>query len=329
MTDFEACWQKELANSFTEPQKLLEFLQIPTENHLNDIKARQLFPMRVPRPFAARMAKADIKDPLFKQVWTSQQEFEHVEGFVADPLGEHQAAIPGLLHKYKSRVLLMVKTGCAVNCRYCFRREFPYQDNSIGSQDWQAVIDYIQSEPEVNEVVLSGGDPLMAKDKQLIALIERLAELPQLSRLRIHTRLPVVVPQRITAELTQCLQSCRLKVIVVFHINHAAEIDQSVAQAIEPWRHRNITLLNQAVLLRYVNDNLQSQVRLSERLFEVGVLPYYLHLLDRVTGVAHFEVAENNHLPLYEAMLAELPGFLMPKWVREVAGQLSKRPATC
>ncbi len=326
MTTFEACWQKELAKSYTDPEKLLSYLDISNEGLKSGFSARKLFPLRAPRPFVARMKKGDVNDPLLKQVITDSDEFKQVLGFSPDPLQEHEAVLPGLLHKYKSRVLMLVKTGCAINCRYCFRRYFPYQENSLNKSQWPSIIDYISQHPEVNEIVLSGGDPLMANDDYLHQLFELLEGISHLKRIRIHTRLPVVIPNRITPKLSKLLRSSRFKIIVVLHINHENEIDEGFALALQAWRERNITLLNQAVLLKGVNDTLTAQVNLSERLFEVGILPYYLHMLDKVEGAAHFEMEQGLAANLYQQMLAELPGFLMPKWVREEGGKASKSP---
>ncbi|WP_111976625.1 EF-P beta-lysylation protein EpmB [Algibacillus agarilyticus] len=326
MINFEACWQKELANSFTDPTKLLTFLQISSEKYTEGTSARQLFPLRVPRPFANKMKKGDNNDPLLLQVITQKEEFLTASGYSTDPLEEHDAVIPGLLHKYKSRTLMIVKGGCAINCRYCFRRHFPYQDNTGGKLTWQAALDYIKTKPEINEVILSGGDPLMAKDKQLIELIEAIANIGHVKRVRIHSRLPVVIPQRITPELVKCLTELPIKVIFVHHINHANEIDADFMAAIKPLQVPNITLLNQAVLLKGVNDTTQAMVDLSERLFAAGILPYYIHLLDKVQGAAHFAVTEETAARVYKGMLAELPGFLMPKWAREIGGEASKTP---
>ncbi len=326
MFEYESSWQKELAKTITDPKVLLTLLDINTEQSEGDFAARQLFPVRVPRPFIAKMEKGNINDPLLKQVMASALEFEEKAGFVADPLAEHESVLPGVLHKYKSRVLLMVKTGCAVNCRYCFRRHFPYQENSLNKQNWPKVITYLQNNPDINEVVLSGGDPLMASDKHLSELIALIETVDHIKRIRFHTRLPVVIPQRITSELTQTLLNSRLKTIMVLHINHANEIDELLAQYLSKWRNHKITLLNQSVLLKGINDSVETLVELSERLFEVGILPYYIHLLDKVAGAAHFYRADEELVSIQQGLLAELPGFLVPKWAREEAGLLSKSP---
>lgn len=319
-------WQKELGQAFTSPEQLLAYLEIDPAPWQAGLAARRLFPMRVPRPFADKMAKGDAQDPLLRQVLPLSEEFVDVAGFVEDPLEEHDSALPGLLHKYRSRVLLVVRGGCAVNCRYCFRRHFPYADNSPDQAGWQDALAYIAAHPEINEVILSGGDPLMAKDEHLARLFVELAAIPHLKRLRIHTRLPVVIPARLTDELRQLLSSSRLQAIMVLHINHANELDADLSQRLNSWRQAGMTLLNQSVLLAGVNDDAKTLCDLSERLFSAGILPYYLHQLDKVAGAAHFSVIDAKAKALMAELLAELPGFLVPKLVREIGGEANKTP---
>jgi len=319
-------WQKELANVITDPKTLLELLDIPSENYQQHFAARKLFPVRVPRPLLSRIKKGDINDPILKQVMPLDVEFSITDGYVEDPLEEHDTVAPGLLHKYKHRVLMMVKTGCAINCRYCFRRHFPYADNSPNKARWQQALSYIQNHQEINEVIFSGGDPLMASDEHLQWLIDEIEKISHIRRLRIHTRLPIVIPQRITPALVKTLSSTTLKVTVVFHINHANEIDESVIQAIEPLRAARIPLFNQSVLLKGINDKANTLATLSERLFDIGIQPYYLHLFDKVQGVAHFDISEEVAKKIILQLMAILPGFLMPKLVREIAGESSKTP---
>jgi EF-P beta-lysylation protein EpmB len=319
-------WQKELAMALSDPVELLKYLQLPLDEFDEDIKARALFPLRVPRPFAARMAKNDRHDPLFKQVFTSQLEFNTEANFSTDPLGEHQNNQPGILHKYQSRLLMLIRGGCAVNCRYCFRRHFPYADNHLNRAQWQTALDYIKQDKQLNEVIYSGGDPLMAKDDFLAWLTAKIADIPHITRLRIHTRLPVVIPSRITSELIDWLTSSRLKPVMVLHINHASEIDQSVKHAVAKLKQAGVTLLNQAVLLKEINDDIELQVALSEALFDSGILPYYLHLLDKVQGASHFDTREQDARELMAGMIKRLPGYLVPKLVREIAGQPGKTP---
>lgn len=319
-------WQLELGQCVTDPQELLDLLNIDSSQFKASFGARKLFPVRVPRPFIARIEPGNIDDPLLKQVMTSANEFIEKEGFINDPLGEHGAKLPGLLHKYESRVLIMVRTACAINCRYCFRREFPYQDNSIGTKEFKEIASYVQSDRAINEVILSGGDPLMASDSHLEKLIALFEPVKHITRLRIHTRLPVVIPSRITQHLTQILKNSRLDIVMVFHINHANEIDTQVQEMAKQLRAIDVTLLNQAVMLRDINDDLASQVRLNERLFSIGVLPYYLHLLDKVKGATHFDIEEEKAIALMHQLYQKLPGFLVPRLVREIGGQAHKTP---
>ena len=319
-------WQKELAMAFSDPVALLKYLQLPVDEFAEDLKARALFALRVPRPFATRMAKNDRHDPLFKQVFTSQLEFEYTPDYSKDPLDEHQNSQPGLLHKYQSRLLMLIRGGCAVNCRYCFRRHFPYADNHLNRAEWAEALNYIKQDTQLNEIIYSGGDPLMAKDDFLAWLTSEIANIPHITRLRIHTRLPVVIPSRITNELIEWLTATRLKPVMVLHINHANEIDDEVMGAMAKLKQAGVTLLNQAVLLKGINDDIEQQVQLSEALFSSGILPYYLHVLDKVEGASHFDTTEQNARRLMATMIKRLPGYLVPKLVREIAGQPGKTP---
>ncbi|TKB43984.1 EF-P beta-lysylation protein EpmB [Thalassotalea mangrovi] len=321
-----ACWQKELARVVTDARQLLNMLEIDESSQQQHFSARRLFPLRVPRPFIRRMQKGNINDPLLKQVMVQDLEFEQVSGYSNDPLQEHDTVAEGLLHKYHNRVLMIVKAGCAVNCRYCFRRHFPYQDNSPNKLRWQQALDYISTHDEIEEVIFSGGDPLMASDDHLGWLIEQLQQIPHLQRLRIHSRLPVVIPQRITPALVDLLKQTRLKAVMVFHINHPNEIDETFSQAIQALRQAFIPMFNQSVLLKGINDNSQVLCQLSEDLFDIGIQPYYLHLFDAVQGAAHFDVSDAQAKAIAQQMLARLPGFLMPKLVREIAGEANKTP---
>jgi len=322
----ESDWQKELANAYTDPQELLQDLGFDPIHFQQDIKARKLFPLRVPRPFVARIQTGNLDDPLLKQVLTLSQEFEETPGFSEDPLLEQASAVPGLLHKYQSRVLMIVRGGCAVNCRYCFRRHFPYADNSVNKQGWQKALNYIAADQKINEVIYSGGDPLMAKDDFLQWLTNEIAAIPHIERLRIHTRLPVVLPQRITDELIQWFTQSRLKPVMVVHINHANEIDHELTTALNKLHQAGVTLLNQAVLLAGVNDSANAQVELGEALFSAKVLPYYLHTLDKVKGAAHFDVTDDKARSIMAEVIKRLPGYLVPKLVREIGNQPGKTP---
>jgi L-lysine 2,3-aminomutase len=321
-------WLQQLADVVTCPQELLSLLQL--EGHLllhSELGLRQPFPLRVPRAFIARMRIGDPHDPLLRQVLITAQEQLFPPEFSVDPLQEQQAVVvPGLLHKYPNRVLMVVKGGCAIHCRYCFRRHFPYQDHPSGRQAWQQALAYITKQPTVDEVIWSGGDPLMAKDQTLDWLLTQLEAIPQLQRLRIHTRLPIVIPSRITEALCRRLATSRFQILLVTHVNHANEIDAEVATHLEKLRVAGVTLLNQAVLLRGVNDSVSALLALSLALFKAGVLPYYLHQLDKVQGAAHFLVSDETAFSLWQGVLQQTSGYLVPRLVQEVSGALSKTP---
>ncbi|MCK3658279.1 EF-P beta-lysylation protein EpmB [Pasteurellaceae bacterium Pebbles2] len=317
-------WLNILANAVSDPKILLEMLDLPAENFVNDIAARQLFPMRVPLPFIQKMQKGNAQDPLFLQVMTLQQEFLTAEGFNKDPLEEQQTAAPNILHKYHNRLLLMVKGGCAVNCRYCFRRHFPYDQTKGNKENWQKALDYISANSQIEEVIFSGGDPLMAKDHELDWLIKQLGNIPHLQRLRIHTRLPVVIPERITEELCKILAESRLDKVLVTHINHANEIDNALAEAMDSLKNAGVTLLNQAVLLKGVNDDSLILKQLGDKLFSVGILPYYLHLLDKVEGASHFYLPDETAVKIYQDLQKHTSGYLVPKLAREIAHEPNK-----
>lgn len=320
-------WQLEMADSYTSPSQLGEALGLPENWVKQHENARKLFSMRVPKHFASLMQPGDIRDPLLLQVMPLASEFEEQPGFTDDPLQEQKSDAPtGLLHKYKSRVLILLKGGCAVNCRYCFRRHFPYQEHSISERELQAILTYIQEHPEVNEVILSGGDPLMARDQHLEKLLDTLENIPGLKRLRIHSRLPVVIPSRLTQHLANRLERSSLQALLVLHVNHPNEVSEPLKKRLDYWKKAGVTLLNQSVLLKNVNDDPDTLIRLSEALFDANVLPYYLHQLDKVKGATHFSVSDSKGIALVNAMLRELPGFLVPRFVREVSGELSKTP---
>ena len=316
-----ADWLYELKKSYTRPEDLLSALQLDASAYADDIKARQLFSMRVPRPFVQQMNIGDPNDPLLRQVLPLVDEFRVEPGFHKDPLDEQSSPANGLLHKYHGRVLLILQGGCAVNCRYCFRRHFPYDELTISQRQIDDTLDYIKQNPEVNEVILSGGDPLMAKDERLHKLVQELEALPQLTRLRIHSRLPVVIPSRLTDELLTSLSQSRLQVVLVIHAN---QISNDLSAALKKWHNAGIHVLNQSVLLKGVNDSSDALCRLSETLFRANVLPYYLHQLDKVEGASHFEVSDDKAQQLWLDMTQQLPGFLVPKLVREQARKPSK-----
>ncbi len=318
-------WQEELIQSIRDPQQLLDYLQLPQQLLPQAKTAADLFGLRAPRPYLDRIAKGDLQDPLLRQILPIGDELIHTPGYSQDPLQEAaNNKVQGLVHKYHGRVLLIVAPHCAINCRYCFRRAFPYDDNNPSRQQWQQVFDQIRADDSIKEVIFSGGDPLASPDRQLQWMVDQLLAIPHLKRLRVHTRLPVVIPQRITDETLNWLSGHRLQSLLVLHSNHANELDSEVGEAVARLRQAGVTVLNQAVLLKGVNDQLQSQVDLSERLFELGVLPYYLHLLDKVQGAAHFAVNDNDAIDLHRQMQARLPGFLVPKLAREEPGEPHK-----
>lgn len=317
-------WTDYLATAISDPIELLKLLELPIENYQQDLAARRLFAMRVPSPFIAKMRKGDANDPLFLQVMTNQSEFLATPGFVKDPLQEQDNPVPNLLHKYHNRVLLMVKGGCAINCRYCFRRHFPYADNPGNKANWQQALTYIAQHPEIEEVIFSGGDPLMAKDHELDWLMTELEKITHLKTLRIHTRLPVVIPQRITDDLVQRLARLSLNKVMVLHINHANEIDPLLSSYLNKLKQAGIVLLNQSVLLKGINDRAEILKALNDKLFANGVLPYYLHLLDKVEGASHFWIDDQQALAIYRKLITLSSGYLVPKLAREIAGEPSK-----
>ncbi|MGV7091762.1 EF-P beta-lysylation protein EpmB [Siccibacter turicensis] len=320
-------WLAQLADVITDPDELLHLLNIvPDAGLLAGRDARRLFALRVPRAFVARMEKGNPDDPLLRQVLTAREEFIAAPGFTTDPLEEQNSVVPGLLHKYRNRALLLVKGGCAVNCRYCFRRHFPYADNQGNKRNWKSALEYIAAHPELDEIIFSGGDPLMAKDHELDWLISELEAIPHLKRLRIHSRLPIVIPARITDALVSRLARSRLQVLLVNHINHANEIDDAFRAAMQLLRNAGVTLLNQSVLLRGVNDSAPALAALSNALFDAGVMPYYLHVLDKVQGAAHFMVSDDEARRIVRELLSLVSGYLVPKLAREIGGEPSKTP---
>jgi len=312
-------WQRLLADAITTADGLLTSLGLDIR-HLPEIDNRPDFPIRVPRPFIDRMKRGDPSDPLLRQVLAVSDERHPMPGFTQNPLQELDGPIPGVLHKYRSRVLLIYRGGCAVNCRYCFRRHFPYQNRTLVRHDLDDVVEYLEAHSEINEVIFSGGDPLMADDGVLASFFQRLEAISSIRRLRIHTRLPVVIPERVTDTFCQTIASITLPVIVVLHINHANEIDEALINAVSRLRTVCRSILNQSVILGGINDSADDLITLSERLFEAGIDPYYLNVLDRVSGAHHFEVPEEKLQILHQALLDALPGFLVPKLVKEVPG---------
>lgn len=317
-------WQRELANAVTDPAELCRLLQLDSQQALGAAAASGVFRLRVPRGFVRRMRRGDPNDPLLLQVLPAARELLELPGFSGDPLQEqaHMAA-PGLLHKYHGRALLITTGACAVHCRYCFRREFPYED-ALGASRWGEALARIAADASIEEVILSGGDPLSLSTARLTQLTDALRGMAHVRRLRLHTRTPIVLPERVDDELLQWLQSLPWPVALVLHSNHAQEIDAEVRDACARLRAGGVQLLNQSVLLAGVNDSVPALQDLSEALWSAGVLPYYLHLLDRVRGTAHFEVEESRARALMAQLAARLPGYLLPRLAREQPGAPAK-----
>jgi L-lysine 2,3-aminomutase len=317
-------WQQTLIESVSQPQTLIQLLQL--ESHLSPCQKTVLdtFRCRVPRPFIDRMQRGNPHDPLLKQVLPLDQELTQVDGYSLDPLQENlYQPTAGMLQKYPGRVLLTLTGACAVNCRYCFRRHFPYHEHTFNQQRWQSILQHLRSDNTIHEVILSGGDPLMLKDEQLQTIIHDLETIQHISTLRIHTRLPIVIPDRITDSFCQMLTHTKLHTVLVTHINHAQEIDATVRHAISQLPAK-VTLLNQSVLLKGVNDSTSALCDLSHACFNSGILPYYCHLLDPVAGTAHFDVNKTTAIKLINAARAQLPGYLVPRLTREIPNRSSK-----
>jgi len=324
----EQNWQSQLSDLITDPSELLSLLELSSDQLLSGaILASEKFKLRVPRAFVGKMNAKNPLDPLLLQVLPHHLELEEHPEFVTDPLGEEAAnQLPGVLHKYKSRFLLTLTGACAVHCRYCFRRHFPYQENLPKNEDWLNIKNYIEANPNINEIILSGGDPLTLSNRKLALWLERLSSLKQIQILRIHSRVPIVIPNRIDEQLISLLKNSRLRIVLVVHSNHASELDDFTCSKLLQLSDHHITVLNQAVLLKGVNDSAQTLIDLSYRLFEARVMPYYLHVLDKVKGAQHFDLESSEIDDIYRDVLANLPGYLVPKLVREIAGEKNKTP---
>ncbi|MGH8183368.1 MAG: EF-P beta-lysylation protein EpmB [Rhodanobacteraceae bacterium] len=319
-------WRQSLRDAVTDPRELLDLIGLPHLASRVPVAAAG-FPLKVPRGFVRRMRKGDPNDPLLLQVLPQLAELEVAAGYVDDAVGDLDTLqAHGVLHKYDGRALLIAAGSCAVNCRYCFRRHFPYAEELAAAHAWRAAIDSLAADASIREVILSGGDPLVLSTQKLTDFTDVLRDLPHVIRLRIHSRLPVVLPERIDDGLCAWLSALPLQRVVVLHANHPNELDASVGAACMRLREAGATLLNQSVLLRGVNDAADALAELSERLFALGVLPYYLHQLDRVHGTAHFEVPDAHALELVGTLRARLPGYLVPRLVREIPGENAKRP---
>ncbi len=322
---FAKNWQQQLASAFTNIDDLCRYLHLSLNDLPVSVAAAESFPLRVPLSFAACMQKGDPHDPLLRQVLPVKDELLVFPGFSNDPVGDlASATLTGVLHKYHSRVLFINTGSCAINCRYCFRRNFPYADLQLSKQAENAGIRYIEENPDITEVILSGGDPLLLSDARLAKLLQQLSAIKHLKRIRIHSRLPIVLPARITDNFINALAQSAKQTVLVVHCNHANEINPRFIAACQRLRNNGITLFNQSVLLQGINDNVAALCELSEQLFSHGVIPYYLHLLDKATGTGHFDVSEASAIALIKQVQVALPGYLVPKLVKEQAGALSK-----
>ena len=320
-------WQQALREAVRDPRELLDLLGLDRLAPRLSDEAMVQFPLRVPRGFVARMRRGDPSDPLLRQVLPLDDEMRPMPGFGLDAVGDGAAkTAPGVIQKYRGRALLVATGSCAIHCRYCFRRHFPYAEETAARDGWRDAVDLIRQDASIEEVLLSGGDPLSLSNGKLAELTGALADIPHLRRLRIHSRLPIVVPERVDDGLMGWLSTLPWPVTLVVHANHANEFDGTVDAALGRLRAAGVHLLNQAVLLRGVNDSVDALGALSERGFAAGVLPYYLHQLDRVAGVAHFEVDDAHARALHAGLAARLSGYLVPRLVREIPGDTGKRP---
>ena len=321
-------WQELLSTAPRSTASLLKSLDLTDSAHAT-LASDSDFPLRVPQPFVDRMQKGDPNDPLLLQVLPRWEEQQAAPGYSRDPLQEQQFNVaPGLIHKYHGRALLITAKACAIHCRYCFRRHFPYEDNQPSREQWQGALDYLANDSSISEVIYSGGDPLAAGDRQLAWLSEQIAAIPHIVRLRIHSRLPIVLPQRIDDALLDWLQRWPGEKVMVVHSNHPNELDDSVATALEKLSRIGVTLLNQTVLLKGINDDEKILAELSEKLFGMGVMPYYLHVLDAVAGAAHFDISDDRAQRIAGEISARLPGYLVPRLVRENPNCSAKTPLT-
>lgn len=316
-------WQQELAQGFSDSRTLLAYLGL--EDLSLETEAEQQFATKVPLGFVGRMRAGDPNDPLLLQVLASSQEMQEVSGFETDPLKEKKYnPLPGLIHKYQHRALLTLSGACAVHCRYCFRRHFPYDSNRPGKKGIQDIVLYLNSHPEINELIFSGGDPLLWNNHYYQYLLQALNECPALKVIRIHSRLPIVLPSRIESDWLELWAKYPWQKVMVTHANHANELDASVKRGIDALKKHDWLILNQSVLLKGVNDNSEALVELSKGLFLYGILPYYLHLLDPVQGAAHFQIDKKHALELYAQLQGRLSGYLLPRLAQEIPGRAHK-----
>jgi len=320
-------WQQQMQNALRSPKQLIDYLGLP-ENMSRDAQwGHQQFPVAVPLAYANRMNPENPQDPLLRQVLPLADEQHSLPGYSSDAVGDlEKMPVPGVIHKYHGRLLLITTAACAINCRYCFRRHFPYRQASASRQNWTAALNYLDEHKEVNEVILSGGDPLMLSNSKLQELGQQLCKIKHVKRIRIHSRLPVVLPDRVDEGLTDFLEQLPLQKLIVIHANHSAELDQQVQTALKRLSNTGVTLLNQSVLLKGINDHPETLCDLSERLFECAVMPYYLNLLDKVQGSAHFDLDLERASHIMHQMRSRISGYLVPRLVRENPGEAYKLP---
>jgi EF-P beta-lysylation protein EpmB len=322
-----AGWQEQLQNAIRTPEALAKTLDLSMEALGYDDNANGSFALLVPRAFAARMRRGDPEDPLLLQVLPARTENDTVAGFNTDPVGELglRQDPAGVLSKYSGRALLIATGHCAVNCRYCFRRHYPYSEDALSRSERLDTVRRLAADPALHELILSGGDPLLLSDGELSSMAELIAASPSIRTLRVHSRLPIVIPDRVTEGLIGALVRPGLQSVLVLHSNHPQEIDADTAAAIRRLRDAGITVLNQSVLLAGINDSASVLGELSDALFAAGALPYYLHLLDKVAGAAHFAVAQDRARRLVGEVAEQRPGYLVPRLVVELSGAGSKR----
>lgn len=314
-------WQQQLAQAITDPKELVKALELPHKMAAEALQATGSFPLKVTQDYLACIRKGDINDPLLRQILPVTEENRHQQGFVHDPVGDLNASpAPGLIHKYHGRVLLITTPACAIHCRYCFRRHYPYQESSAHKENLEQALELVAEDNSIHEIILSGGDPLTLSDERLKTLLRKIEAISHITTLRIHSRLPVILPARVTTTLADMLEQSRLNTVLVIHCNHPNELSSKVVNSLERLRKKGITLLNQSVLLKNINSDADTLVKLSHKLFAAGVLPYYLHTLDPVAGAQHFHIADKIAVNLHKISSEKLPGYLVPRLVREIAG---------
>lgn len=320
-------WQSILSNSVTNVQDILEQIGLKPLDFFSKPTNLTNFPIRISPSFLKKIKPNNPLDPLLLQILPTEEELITHPGYSLDPLNENQTnPVSGIIHKYHSRALITLTGACAINCRYCFRKNFSYKENQPSKSNWQSIQQYIQSTPFISEIILSGGDPLINNDTFLFDFIKMIEEITSIKTLRIHTRVPIVLSERITHEFITMLQKVKLPIVMVIHCNHPDELDDYIGDKLRQLKKIGVTLLNQSVLLKNVNDCSNVLTKLSNKLFSMGVLPYYLHMLDHVSGSHHFFVDEKDAIAIYKKVLETLPGYLVPKLVREEPGTLYKKP---